>query len=57
MLEKIKELGKKDELIFHKIGMIAGGVLGILLGLVISEKADQYEIEELEEIIDGSTKA
>lgn len=48
MLEKIRDLADKDPLIFHKVGLVVGGTFGILLGLIISERADQYEVEVLE---------
>lgn len=57
MLEKIKDLGRKDPLIFHKIGIVGGGVIGVLLGMFISDRADQYEVEVLKEIVtDGPEK-
>lgn len=53
MLEKLKQ----DELIFHKAGLIIGAVVGVLLGLVVSDRADRYEIPvEEEAIVDGPEK-
>ena len=57
MIEKFE---KKDELFFHKIGLILGTVAGLLIGLVVSDRADQFEIEESREeeaSINGSEKA
>jgi hypothetical protein len=56
VIEKIKELGRKDSLIFHKIGLSAGAIVGVVLGLIISEHADEYEVEVLEEVADGAEK-
>ena len=55
-MEKLKELGNKDPLIFHKVGLGAGAILGVLLGMIISEKADDFEVEIIEEVIDGAEK-
>ena len=55
MIEKFKN----DPLFFHKIGLLLGTVSGLLIGLVVSDRADQFEIEEIkkEEVsIDGSEK-
>ena len=49
MLEKVRERGIKDPLLFHKLGLVAGGFAGFLVGLFISDRA-----EETEEIADGS---
>ncbi len=61
MVEKLTKLAEraaeKDPLLFHKLGLALGGIFGILVGLVVSEKADQYEVEELvEEVADGTEK-
>ncbi len=36
---------KEDGLLFHKIGLILGTIGGLLIGLVVSDRADQAEIE------------
>jgi hypothetical protein len=46
MLEKYI---KDDELFFHKAGLVIGGLAGIFLGFVVSDRADRYEIEEIGE--------
>ncbi len=56
MFEKLKELARKDELIFHKMGLGVGALSGILLGMMISAKADEYEVEIIEEASDGETE-
>ena len=56
MLEKFE----KDELFFHKIGLISGTILGLLIGLMVSDRADQFDVEtakEEEVSIDGPEKA
>lgn len=50
---------KEDDLFFHKVGLLLGAVAGLLVGLVVSDRADQFEIEETKEeeaSIDGSEK-
>ena len=57
MIEKFE---KKDDLFFHKIGLLLGTGIGFLVGLVVSDRADQFEIEESREeeaSINGSEKA
>lgn len=57
MLEKLTELAEKDPLLFHKLGLTLGGIFGLVLGLVVSDRADQYEVEEIvEEVVDGAEK-
>ena len=56
MLEKFE----KDGLFFHKVGLILGVIAGVLLGLIVSDRADRFEIEEtkVEEVaVDGPEKA
>lgn len=48
MLDKLKH----DELLPHKIGMLAGAVLGVLLGMVVSAEADELDVIEMEEVPD-----
>ena len=48
MLEKIKNL-KNDELFFHKAGVIIGGVVGLLVGFIISDQADKQDFLIVEE--------
>ncbi len=45
----IEKFAKKDDLFFHKIGLLLGTSIGFLIGLVISDRADQFEIEESKE--------
>ena len=54
MLEKLTELAEKDPLLFHKLGIALGSVLGFLLGLVVSDQADQYDIKIIEEVPNGT---
>lgn len=57
MFEKLTKLAEKDPLLFHKLGLVLGGIFGIVVGLIVSDKADQYEVEELvEEVVDGAEK-
>lgn len=42
MIEKLE----KDRLFFHKAGLILGTIGGLLIGLMVSDRADQFEIEE-----------
>lgn len=55
MLEKFE----KDGLFFHKVGLLLGTVAGLLIGFVVSDRADQFVIEEIKEEeapIDGPEK-
>lgn len=55
MIEKFE----KDGLFFQKVGLIFGAVGGLVLGLIISDRADQFEVENIteEEVsIDGPEK-
>lgn len=56
MLEKLEEIVKTDPLLPHKVGMILGAVIGLVLGLIVSDKADQYEVQIIEEVTDGETE-
>ena len=62
MIEKLIELVENDELLLHKIGLTLGSIIGILIGTVVSKRADDfeavptYEIVEPEEILDGPQK-
>jgi len=52
MLEKIKN----DELIFQKAGLVIGTIVGLVLGFVVSDRADQLESIKEEVIVDGPEK-
>lgn len=57
MLEKIEQFSRKDPLFFHKVGLVAGVGLGVLAGLIISERADRFiEVTERLEAQDGETE-
>ncbi len=57
MFEKLTGLAEKDPLLFHKLGLTLGGILGLVVGLVVSDRADQYEVEEIvEEAVNGTEK-
>ena len=56
MFEKLLE----DELFFHKVGLISGTVIGLLIGFVVSDRADRFEIENIkieEVVVNGSEKS
>ncbi len=55
MLEKLTALAEKDPLLFHKLGIALGGAVGFVLGLVVSDQADQYNVEIIEEVVDEHT--
>lgn len=63
MLKQLSELVRKDELILHKAGLFVGSIFGIMIGLIVSERADAFENNELsallqqEETLDGETTA
>jgi hypothetical protein len=55
MLEKFE----KDGLFFQKIGLLLGTVAGLLVGFMVSDRADKFEIEVIKEeevSIDGPEK-
>lgn len=54
LIEKLKALTEKDPLLFHKLGIVLGGVVGLVLGLVVSDQADQYDVEIIEEAPNGT---
>lgn len=54
MIEKLTELAKKDPLLFHKLGVGLGSAVGLFLGLVVSDQADQYDVEIIEETPNGT---
>ena len=54
MFEKLKVLAEKDPLLFHKVGIVLGSAVGLVLGLVVSDRADQYDVEMLEEAPNGT---
>jgi hypothetical protein len=57
MLERLKNL-KNDELFFHKIGLVGGAIVGIIIGFVVSDQADNYvEIIEEETPVNGPENA
>ena len=54
MIEKLKN----DELIFHKIGLIGGAIVGVIIGFIVSDQADNYvEIIEEETPVNGPENA
>lgn len=57
MKEKLLNLTDKDPLLLHKVGFIFGAIIGVVGGLILSERADYYEavLEEVED--NGETEA
>lgn len=47
MLEKVRERGIQDPLMFHKIGLALGSLIGFAVGMFISDRAEEVEIEEI----------
>lgn len=39
----------KDGLLFHKIGLLVGAIVGVLIGFVVSAEADKYEVADISE--------
>jgi hypothetical protein len=52
MISKLNQLIKNDELLLHKIGLVVGTMVGILIGGVITKRADEFEALPDYEIID-----
>jgi len=56
---KLNEFIKNDELLFHKVGLLVGAIMGVLIGGVVSKRADDFELiinqeqEKEEEVLDG----
>ena len=53
MIEKLKNIVDGDGLFFQKAGLILGAVVGVLIGFVVSDRADKSVIETYEEVDDG----
>ena len=55
----LEKFAKDDELFFHKAGLILGTIVGVALGFVVSDRADRYKVEEIEEEapVNGSEEA
>jgi hypothetical protein len=52
---KVYGIMDRDELLLHKVGFLFGSILGILGGLLISDKATQY-LEVIEEVIEDGER-
>jgi len=52
--EKLYKIMDRDELILHKVGLILGAAVGVFGGLLISDKAAQFQ-EVIEEVADVET--
>lgn len=52
MLEKVRERGHKDPLLFHKIGFAVGSLSGLIIGLFISDSAEKFDLAQ--EVQDGT---
>jgi len=48
---KLYKIMDRDELILHKVGLILGAVVGVFGGLLISDKAAQFQ-EVIEEVVE-----
>ena len=55
MLKKIRDYVTNDELFIYQVGAVLGAIFGILIGLIVSDRADAYEILD-EEVEDGSSE-
>jgi len=51
MKQKLYNLIDRDELALHKIGFVFGALLGITAGLLISDRADVFQVV-LEEVVE-----
>lgn len=45
-MEKLKELSRKDPLLWQKVGLLGGLIGGVLVGFVVSDRADRSELTE-----------
>ena len=52
--DKLYKIMDLDELILHKVGLVLGGLVGAFAGLLISDKAAQFQ-EVIEEVADVET--
>ena len=59
MLEKVRERGIKDPLLFHKIGLAVGSLVGFMVGMVISDRAEEFDMSgaQPEEIANDSQES
>lgn len=59
-MKKLESIFNSDQMLLQKIGLVMGAVAGLLIGMVVSERADEFEatqqyiLEEMEE--DGRTE-
>lgn len=54
--EKIQKLIDKDPLFLHKIGLTFGSIVGLAIGLIVSERADFFIIAAEEALPDDETR-
>lgn len=59
MLEEVRKRGVQNPLLFHEIGFVVGSLAGFLVGLIISDRANEFDMAEvqLEEMTDGQQEA
>lgn len=57
MFKKIRSY-VNDDLFIYQIGAAIGAIFGVILGLIVSDRANTYEYEYLEEEVeDGTSEA
>jgi len=47
---------ENDELLIHKLGGLIGAIFGLIIGMIISDKADQFDSYILE-VEDGPAES
>jgi len=55
LLERFKKKMEEDELLIYKICVLAGTSAAFLLGLIISDQADKYEVTFIKEANDDNS--
>lgn len=55
-MDKLKELIAKDELLLQKLGLLLGSIFGLLVGGVVTKRADEFENLPLHEILEREEK-
>lgn len=54
-MERLKDILNNDNLLLQKVGLVLGALGGLLVGMVISKKADDFDYIPSHEIMEEET--